>query len=113
MIFQMTGDFVKQKKIWVPERAFGVCIWIMPDGKPLSDGDGYLSAEGPMHDPGIERKMVEAVKYWTGSTEGKIAWVAGARKITPSELDDQKQRLNDGLVPDPYEDILDSHYRGR
>lgn len=109
----MSDGFVKNKKIWVPERAFGVCIWIMPDGLPLSDGDGYLSAEGPMYDPGIEIKMAEAVKYWTGSTEGQPSWVAGARKITPSELDDQKERLADGLIPDPYEDVMDSYFRGK
>lgn len=109
----MDEGFVKNKKLWVPERAYGVCIWIMPDGLPLSDGDGYLSAEGPMNDPVIEKKMIEAVKYWTGSTEGYIAWVPGARKITSSELDDQKDRLANGLTPDPYEDLMDSYFRGK
>jgi hypothetical protein len=109
----MTGDFIKDKKLWIPERAYGVCIWIMPDGRPLSDGDGVLSAEGAMHDPAVEKRVTEAVKYWTGSTEGYPAWIAGARKITPSELDDQKERLANGLTPDPYEDLLDQNIRGR
>lgn len=107
----MMGDFVKNKKIWVPERAFGVCIWIMPDGKPLSDGDGYLSAEGFVGDEKIEKKVAEAAKYWTGSDEGYTAWVHGARKVTPSELDDQKARLAEGLTPDPLEDVIDAHFR--
>lgn len=105
------GDFVKNKKIWVPERAFGVCIWIMPDGKPLSDGDGYLSAEGFVGDDKIEKKVAEAAKYWTGSDDGRVAWVQGARKVTDSELDDQKARLADGLTPDPYEDVIDSYFK--
>jgi len=109
----MAGDFVKQKRLWVPERAFGVCIWIMPDGKPLSDGDGYLSAEGFVGDESIEKRVAEAAKYWTGSSEGQVAWVHGARKVTNSELDDQKARLADGLVPDPYEDAIEFQARGR
>lgn len=104
----MTSDIVKNKKLWVPPRTYGVCIWIMPDGKPLSDGDGVLSAEGFVGDKDIERRVTEAVKYWTGSTEGELAWVHGARKITSDERDDQVERLNNGLTPDPFEDLFDN-----
>ena len=50
----MSSDMIKSKNIWVPERAYGVCLWILPDGFPLSDGDGVLCAEGIMHDEKIE-----------------------------------------------------------
>lgn len=80
----------------------------MPDGTPLSDGDGYLSAEGFVGDEKIERRVAQAAKYWTGSDEGRISWVHGARKITASERDDQVERLNEGLIPDPYEDAFDN-----
>jgi len=104
----MSHDIVKNKKLWVPPRTYGVCIWIMPDGRPLSDGDGVLSAEGFVGDENIEKRVTQAAKYWTGSDEGEVAWVHGARKITASERDDQAERLNDGLIPDPYEDIFDN-----
>lgn len=104
-------NFVKNQKLWVPERPFGVCIWIMPDGKPLSDGDGVLSAEGEVGDRKIERQVAEAAKYWTGSTDGYPSWVQGARKVSPSELDDQKERLANGLNPDPLEDIIEAHFK--
>jgi hypothetical protein len=104
----MTSDIVKNKKLWVPPRTYGVCIWIMPDGKPLSDGDGILSAEGFVGDKDVEKRVTEAVKYWTGSTEGELAWVHGARKITAGERDDQVERLHNGLIPDPYEDVFDN-----
>ena len=104
----MTSDIVKNKKLWVPPRTYGVCIWIMPDGKPLSDGDGVLSAEGFVGDKNIEKRVAEAAKYWTGSSEGRIAWVHGARKISASERDDQVERLHNGLVADPYEDFFDN-----
>jgi hypothetical protein len=80
----------------------------MPDGKPLSDGDGVLSAEGFVDDKNIEKRVAEAAKYWTGSSEGRIAWVHGARKISASERDDQVERLHNGLVADPYEDFFDN-----
>lgn len=107
----MSSDIVKNKKIWVPERSFGVCIWIMPDGKPLSDGDGVLSAEGLVNDPKIEKRVKEAAKYWTGSDEGYAAWVPGARKVSDSERDDQAERLASGLIADPYEDFFDHYFR--
>lgn len=109
----MTNDFIKDKKIWVPQRAYGICMWMMPDGFPLSDGDGVLCAEGLVGDEKVERKVAEAAKYWTGSTDGYIRWVEGARKVSASERDDQAERLAEGLVPDPLEDAIDSYFRGR
>lgn len=106
----MSSDIIKDKKIWIPERAYGVCIWLKADGLPLSDGDGVLSAEGLMHDPEIEKKVAEAAKYWTGTEEGRCSWIAGARKITASERDDQAERLNNGLIADPFEDVFDAYF---
>jgi hypothetical protein len=106
----MSSDIIKNKKIWVPERSYGVCLWILPDGLPLSDGDGVLSAEGLMNDPKIEKAVAEAAKYWTGSDEGVARWVAGARKISSSERDDQAERLSNGLIADPFEDMYDSYF---
>ena len=107
----MSSDMIKSKNIWVPERAYGVCLWILPDGFHLSDGDGVLCAEGLMHDEKIEKRVAEAAKYWTGSEEGTVRWVAGARKVSSSEKDDQAERLAAGLVADPFEDMFDQHFR--
>ena len=102
----MSADFAKKDNFWIPNRTFGVCVWVMPDGNPLSDGDGILSAEGFVGDEKIEKAVAEAAKYWTGSSEGQVAWIHGARKITQSEREDQSERLAQGLVADPYEDFL-------
>lgn len=103
---------IKSKNIWVPERAFGVAIWIMADGLPLTDADGnVLSAEGLVDDEVLEKRVAEAAKYWTGSDEGYVRWIPGARKISASERDDQAERLSQGLIADPYEDMLDNFFK--
>jgi hypothetical protein len=107
----MSSDMIKSKNIWVPERTFGVCIWIKEDGLPLTDGDGVLSAEGLVNDPAIEKRVAEAAKYWTGSEAGHVKWIPGARKISASERDDQAERLANGLVADPYEDLFDEYFK--
>jgi hypothetical protein len=107
----MSSDMIKSKKIWVPERTYGVCIWIKEDGLALTDGDGVLCAEGLVDDKDVERKVAEAAKYWTGASAGYCKWVPGARKVSASERDDQAERLANGLVADPYEDLLDEYFR--
>lgn len=104
---------MKNKQLWVPERAYGVCVWILPNGEPLSDGDGILCAEGYVGDEKIEKMVTEAAKYWTQSDEGYAAWVGGARKVSSDEREDQVERLVNGLMPDPYEDVIESIARRR
>lgn len=106
----MSSDLIKNKNIWVPPQAFGVCLWIMPDGLPLSDGDGVLCAEGLMNDKDVENRVAQAAKYWTGSDEGYATWVPNARKVSASERDDQSERLSQGLIADPYEDFLMDYF---
>jgi hypothetical protein len=72
-----------------------------------------LSAEGMMYDLNIERRVLEAGKYWTGEDNGHVRWIAGGRKISASERDDQAERLADGLVADPFEDMFDEHFNNR
>lgn len=105
----MELDIVKNKKIWVPPRTWGVCIWVLPNGKALMDADGNaLSAEGFIDDLSIEVRVAAAGKYWSGSDEGNVAWIHGARKVSQSEREDQIARMNDGLIPDPFEDDFDN-----
>ena len=109
----MTSDIIKNKKIWVPERAYGICMWIKADGLPLSNGDEVLCAEGLVHDLDVEDRVRKAAIYWTGSEEGYCVWVPGGRKVSASERDDQAERLANGLVADPFEDMYDQHFGWR
>lgn len=92
-----------KRAIAVPESAYGVCMWQLPDGTYLSDGPYYLSMEGVMGDARVEAKMRKAAYYWMDAEIGQPAWVSGARKVTDDEYDDQSARLRDGLIPDEYD----------
>lgn len=102
----MSSDFARKDSFWVPERTFGVCVWVKPDGDLLRDGDYVLCAEGFVGDKKIESLVAESAKYWSGSSDGHPEWIHGARKVSSSEKDDQSERLIEGLTPDPYEDFL-------
>jgi hypothetical protein len=92
-----------KRTIAVPESAYGVCLWQMPDGSYLGQDGHYLSLEGVMGDRRVEEKMRKSAEYWLESTEGRPAWISGARKVTDDEYDDQSARLRDGLIPDEYD----------
>ncbi len=88
----------------VQEDDFGVCLWRMPDGEYLGDGDGnFLSLQGRVYDVVVQEKMRKAAVHYMGeeASEGSFEWVAGARQISDSEHDDQMDRLLDGKIPDP------------
>jgi hypothetical protein len=107
----MSDNLIKHKEIYIPERAMGICIWIMEDGFPLADADGrLLCAHGLMNDKKIEKAVTEAARYWTGNDNGTVRWVAGARKVSDSEREDQAERLSNGLIADPYEDFFDAYF---
>ena len=97
----------KGKNLYIPQAAWGVCLWRMSDGGLVADADGnYMCAEGMVNDSTVESQMREAAKYWTGSIEGTPHWIDGARKVTDSEREEQEGRLSDGLLPDPVEDAI-------
>lgn len=106
----MSDQAIKNSSMWVPERSFGVCVYFTSEGQALSDGDGVLCAEGIIGDNKIEKKVLEAGKYWTAEDNGYIRWVAGGRKVSSSEKEDQMDRLLNGLVADPFEDMFDNHF---
>ena len=107
----MSGNMIDSKKIIIPESAFGVCFWETEDGLPLHDVDyNMLCAEGLIGDTNVEKRVKEAALYWSGNSSGNIRWVRGARKISGSEYEDQKDRLKNGLVADPYESAMNAQF---
>tara|TARA_Y100000034_G_scaffold132527_1_gene195757 strand:+ start:2376 stop:2720 length:345 start_codon:yes stop_codon:yes gene_type:complete len=104
----MARNYVDKSGLLIPQQVFGVCVWTLPNGKLLMDSDkNILCAEGSVGDPKIERQVAEAAAYWSDNAGGRIRCIEGARKVSDSERDDQMERLIDGDVPDPLEDVLD------
>ena len=103
----MQSDYSYNSQLWIPEKAFGICYWLMEDGLPLSDGDGILCAEGFIGDEKTEKMVEEAAKYWTSGAGGRVSWMPGVRKVSQSEKDDQAERLAQGYIPDPMQDLID------
>lgn len=106
----MSDPAIKNSSMWLPERSFGVCVYFTNEGQALSDGDGVLCAEGIIGDKKVEEKVLQVGKYWASEDGGYVQWVAGGRKISASEKEDQMERLLDGLVADPFEDMFDNHF---
>ena len=104
------SDMIKDKNNWVPERAFGVCVYFTDKHEALSDGDGVLCAEGHVYDLKVESRVLQAGKYWSGEDTGYVKWDPGGRKVSASEREDQTARLADGLIADPFEDMYDNHF---
>jgi hypothetical protein len=104
----MQSDFSSyNSQLWIPERSFGICYWLDEDDMPLTDGDGILCAEGFIGDKKVEKMVEEAAKYWTSGAGGRVVWMAGARKVSASEKEDQAERLAAGYIPDPMQDLID------
>lgn len=104
----MGGIKLKNIKQEDEGRTTGVCVWKMSNGDILGDSDGnFLSLEGPLYNKFIESKLYDAVKGYIGEEveDGSPFWFAGARKISDDEYEDQVDRFNNGLIPDPLEAI--------
>jgi len=100
---------------FVVEDLRGVCLWEMPDGSLIGDGEGrFLSLEGDLNSPIIESRMRDAAVGYVGieALDGEPMWVPGSRKITDNESDDHMERFVDGYIPDPVDSVKQLGRRG-
>lgn len=85
----------------VEETTLGVFVWEMPDGRWVGDDDGnYLSIQGFKGDKSRINALTEVVRGY-GINTGQARFLSGQRKINDEEYQEQIQRLNWGLTPDP------------
>lgn len=79
---------------------YGVYIWQLPTGGYLGDEDGnYLSIAARKGDIQRMSKLRQAAAN-IGFPDGAPVFLAGHRKISDSEYDDQMQRMIAGELPD-------------
>ena len=85
----------------VEEVNWGLYLWQMPDESVVMDEEGnYLCIKSIRGDITQIQKLKRAAKEY-GINEGKPIFFSGHRQVTEEELEEQKQRAEMGLVPDP------------
>jgi hypothetical protein len=87
----------------VEEVPYGTYVWQMPDGKLVMDEDGNYMCIYAIK--GDVKKITELKKFAKahGIDEGSPFWFSAARPVTDDEYENQKQRLEWGLVPDAWD----------
>ena len=85
----------------VEEVSWGLYLWQMPDESVIMDEEGgYLSIPSLKGDIRQIQKLKRAAQEF-GVNEGRPIFFSGHRQVTQDELEEQKQRAELGMVPDP------------
>jgi hypothetical protein len=96
-------DIKRVNQSIVEDTILGIYVWEMPDGRWIGDDDGnFLSVTSKKGNRQRMNLLADAVRSY-GIYEGQPKFLAGKRKIDDEEYQHQKQRLDWGLVPDPYD----------
>ncbi len=94
---------MKTRVTEINESEYGLYVWEMPNGAVVANEDReYLSVASKVHDAKKMRQLEQAVRSF-GITIGRAKFLPGRRKVTRSEWEDMNDRMNSGLIPDPYE----------
>lgn len=87
----------------VEESSFGMYVWKLPSGEILGNTDGdVLNVMSEKYDLGKMKILRDAATYY-GFPEGEAVFLPGRRRVTEDELEEQKDRLKQGLTPDIYD----------
>ena len=87
----------------IDEVDYGLYVWQMPDGKVVAlDDETFLNVAAFKGDSVKINMLTNEVRSF-GITEGWPLFLAGHRRVTDEEHEEQKQRLKWGLIPDPYD----------
>jgi len=97
-------DINKMKsQILEEESILGIYVWEMPDGRWIGDDDGnFLSITSKKGNRSNIDALAKEVSTF-GIHEGRPKFLSARRKINDEEFEHQKQRLDWGLVPDPFD----------
>jgi len=87
----------------VEEVNYGTYLWQMPDGKLVSDEDGNFMCIYAIK--GDVKKITELRNFAKsyGVEDGEPVWFSGHRPVSAEEYDNQKQRMDWGLVADEWD----------
>jgi hypothetical protein len=92
-----------KSQILEEESILGIYVWEMPDGRWIGDDDGnFLSITSKKGNRSNIDALAREVSTF-GIHEGRPKFLSARRKINDEEFEHQKQRLDWGLVPDPFD----------
>jgi hypothetical protein len=84
----------------IEEVSYGLYLWQMPDGSLVMDDDGnYMNIAAIKGDV----KRINELKRFAKEfdlEEGQPVWFSAHRQVTEDEYEEQKQRMEWGLIPD-------------
>jgi hypothetical protein len=87
----------------VEEVNYGTYLWSLPDGKLITDEEGNFMCIYAIK--GDVKKITELRNFAKsyGVEEGEPVWFSGHRPVSQEEYENQKQRLDWGLVADEWD----------
>jgi hypothetical protein len=87
----------------VEEVNYGTYLWSLPDGKLVTDEEGNFMCIYAIK--GDVKKITELRNFAKsyGVEEGEPVWFSGHRPVSQEEYENQKQRLDWGLVADEWD----------
>ena len=87
----------------VEEVNYGTYLWSLPDGKLITDEDGNFMCIYAIK--GDVKKITELRNFAKsyGVEEGEPVWFSGHRPVSQEEYENQKQRMDWGLVADEWD----------
>lgn len=88
------------KMTTVEETNYGLYLWQMPNGSVVMDEDGNYLNIAAMKGSIKKINALKKAARELGLEEGEPIWFSGHRRVTDEELEEQKQRLEWGLIPD-------------
>jgi hypothetical protein len=84
----------------IEEVSYGLYLWQMPDGRLVMDDEGnYMNIAAIKGDV----KRINELKRFAKEfdlEEGQPVWFSAHRQVTEDEYEEQKQRMEWGLIPD-------------
>lgn len=87
----------------VSETNLGVYVWQLPDETFVADEEANVMSISAFRGDLAAISAIRKSASYYGFDEGCPVFLEGARKITDEELQEQIYRMNQGLVPDPYD----------
>ena len=91
---------MKNKVSTVKETPYGIYVWKMPDGSIVQDEDkNIMSINAQEFDLRAMRALTNVARSY-GIVEGGPWFLPNYRKVTDEEYEQQKARLEQGLIPD-------------